>query len=171
MSSASSIFDNWRRQLENTIRLAQAKGCSRCELNVGKPAPDAELVEVERQLGRRLPPSFRQVLLGFAGSVEISWFLPDAAKPPEPKRALSRRRPDRAPAGAAPASGFDTHGVARCPPAIAEGPERLIRPCARAPLSLQRISELPGSRIAHDIKNTGVQAGAQLGMTQPGTNP
>jgi hypothetical protein len=84
MSSGSAFFNEWRRRLERTIELARAKGCSQCWLKLGEPASKAEMVEVERQLGRPLPPSLRRVLLEFAGSFETSWFLPEDAKPPKP---------------------------------------------------------------------------------------
>jgi cell wall assembly regulator SMI1 len=49
---------------------------------VGPPASEADLVAVERQLGLRLPSSFRRVLLGYAGSLDIAWQLPDDAVRP-----------------------------------------------------------------------------------------
>jgi hypothetical protein len=37
---------------------------------------------IERQLGLRLPSSFHRVLLGYAGSLDIAWQLPEGAAPP-----------------------------------------------------------------------------------------
>jgi hypothetical protein len=79
-----TIFENWRRRLETTRRVAQARGCSPCALTVGDRATEADVVLVERQLGRALPASFRRVLLGFAGHFQLTWFLPNDAVPPEP---------------------------------------------------------------------------------------
>ena len=49
--------------------------------------------------------------------------------------------------------GFDIHAAVSVSAADREGRERLLRYCARAPLSLERLSELPGGRIAYAIKN------------------
>jgi cell wall assembly regulator SMI1 len=50
---------------------------------VGPPAPEAAVRAAERELGLALPPGFRRVLLGYAGSLDIAWQLPDDAAPPE----------------------------------------------------------------------------------------
>ncbi len=63
-----------------------------------------------------------------------------SAGPRAGRRAASRR-------------GFDIHAAVSVSASDREGRERLLRYCARAPLSLERLSELPGGRIAYAIKN------------------
>lgn len=48
--------------------------------------------------------------------------------------------------------GFDIHGAVRVPASDREGRDRLLRYCARAPLSLERFAVLPDGRIAYRIK-------------------
>jgi hypothetical protein len=50
---------------------------------VSPPATGAAVRAVERELGLALPPSFRRVLLDYAGSLDIAWQLPDDAGRPE----------------------------------------------------------------------------------------
>jgi len=48
------------------------------------PATEAELVEVERQLGFALPPSLREVLAAVSSHVEFRWFAPKDRRFAEP---------------------------------------------------------------------------------------
>jgi hypothetical protein len=55
---------------------------------VAPPASEAAVRAVEQELGLALPSSLRRVLLGYAGSVDIAWQLPDDAAPPEEFRRI-----------------------------------------------------------------------------------
>lgn len=48
--------------------------------------------------------------------------------------------------------GFDIHAAVGVPASDREGRERLLRYCARAPLSLERLAVLPDGRVAYRIK-------------------
>ncbi len=49
--------------------------------------------------------------------------------------------------------GFDIHAAVAVPAVDREGRERLLRYCARAPLSLERLSVLEDGRVAYRVKN------------------
>ncbi len=87
--------------------------------------------------------------LGVGELVSLPGHLPTAGSS-EPMVTSSGARAGRR---AASKRGFDIHASVSVSASDREGRERLLRYCARAPLSLQRLSELPGSRIAYAIKN------------------
>ena len=69
-------YRTWVERWEKTIEAVRRVGGRADELSIGPPATEAEIVATERAIGRRLPPSFRQVLLEFSGSVSVYWTLP-----------------------------------------------------------------------------------------------
>lgn len=72
----------WIQRCEAALRACKARGGKVEDLVAGAPATESQVLEVEQQLGLRLPSSFRTVLTGFAASFKISWQLPDEPVPP-----------------------------------------------------------------------------------------
>jgi hypothetical protein len=68
----------WKEFLDATDRLG---GYVETPLEVDSPATEAEVAEVEEQLGFELPSSFRQTLLGFSKRVHFRWDLYEERQP------------------------------------------------------------------------------------------
>ncbi len=65
---------------------------------------------------------------------------------------LEPARPTRSARRGAQARGFDLHAGVAVAANDREGRERLLRYCARPPLSLERLSRLPDGRIAYELR-------------------
>jgi len=73
VSPNAERHEEMRRQVER-LRQAPVEGL---QLDVQPPAAMEDLEAVERVLGRRLPESFRDVLLGFARAVRVFYYEED----------------------------------------------------------------------------------------------
>lgn len=78
-------WDTLRRRLEQTVEACERRRAKHTHLHIQPPAPEEEVVEVERQIGGRLPVTLREVLLGHSRGVQMYWFLDEAARPPRPE--------------------------------------------------------------------------------------
>lgn len=82
------LWDNWTARWETAIGACNRLGGETENLLVLEPANDNAVNLVQRELGFNIPDSFRSVLLGFAGQVELYWSLPEDAKPPNELRQI-----------------------------------------------------------------------------------
>ncbi|GGN91430.1 SMI1/KNR4 family protein [Saccharibacillus kuerlensis] len=57
-------------------------------ISIGAPAAEDQVEEVERQLGMKLPLSFRQVLLQCSGEFDLRWFLDEDTELPSPYQGI-----------------------------------------------------------------------------------
>lgn len=73
------IFSKWTAQLEIIERL----GGETDELIVEPPATEAEIAQLERELGATLPPVMRNTLLTFSRGISLEWSLPKGFQLPE----------------------------------------------------------------------------------------
>jgi len=69
-------WENWILRWEATLEAVSRMGGEVEKLKIGPKASEADVQLVESELGFRLPPSFRKVLLEFAASVSFAWSLP-----------------------------------------------------------------------------------------------
>lgn len=53
------------------------------EMVTDPPAAEAEILKVERELGRRLPVSFRKALSEFSSNFKLHWYFPDESHLPD----------------------------------------------------------------------------------------
>lgn len=70
-------YENWVTQWKGTLESLTSIGGDTRELVVKDRAVEADLVEVEKKLGYRIPDSFRNVMLEFSSQVYMNWFLPN----------------------------------------------------------------------------------------------
>lgn len=93
---------------------------------------------------RGLPSTCLSGSLGLGVLVELGGHEPlddsDAIAPARRERRLGRSR------------GFDINASVRVAAPDREGRERLLRYCARAPVSLERLSRLPDGRVAYALR-------------------
>ncbi len=73
-----------QRRLHFVLEALSNQGFDSRPLVFRPPASEAELVEVERQLGIALPSSLRDVLAFVSAHVEFRWFAPKDTRFPEP---------------------------------------------------------------------------------------
>lgn len=78
------LWEKWPERWEAAIIACERLGGETKDLQLGAPASEAEVSDVEQQLGTRLPNSFRHVLIGFASSVSFFWVIPDGFSFPKP---------------------------------------------------------------------------------------
>ena len=71
-----SRWNTWQSRWEHALAACQRLGGDVHPLEIGPPATEPEVLAVERELGYRLPTSFRSVLTSFARRVSFAWFLP-----------------------------------------------------------------------------------------------
>lgn len=77
------VWDPWIKRWNAALQACNRLGGEARLLRVERPAADAEVFAVERELGLKLPGSLREVLTGFAHAVEFGWYLPlDRRFPP-----------------------------------------------------------------------------------------
>jgi cell wall assembly regulator SMI1 len=82
------MWNNWITRWEKTIEAIKLIGGDSNGILVGKPATEQQVINIEEKLGYRLPESFRDVLLNFAGSVDFGWELNDCVDLPEEFREI-----------------------------------------------------------------------------------
>ncbi len=82
------MWNNWILRWEKTARAIKELGGESNGLHVGRPASEEHIIEAEERLGYRLPESFRDVLLNFAGSLDFRWALNDCIDLPEVLRGI-----------------------------------------------------------------------------------
>ncbi len=70
-------YSNWVERWKSAQAACVRLGGEARELLIMPPASPGAVAQVEEQLGRVLPLSFRTVLLEFASRVEMRWYLPD----------------------------------------------------------------------------------------------
>jgi hypothetical protein len=76
------IWDEWTFRWQQAIDACRELGGEAEEITRGDHATEAEVIRVERELGLRIPDSFRTVLLTYAARVEVYWALPEDAELP-----------------------------------------------------------------------------------------
>lgn len=147
-------YRGWIERWEKTLNAVRAAGGEGDEIMVAPPAKEAEIVATESKIGRRLPASFRRVLLEFSGSVCVSWRLLSADH-------LAREEVGRAYAGDVLISLRGVEGAERCRRDDCMGFEKRPRvgpePLARWTRSLAWW-ELDGSAVAFDMRGEGSDA-------------
>ncbi len=77
------MWNNWIARWEKTIEAIKLLGGESNGTYISKPASEQQVIHIEEKLGYRLPESFRDVLLNFAGSVEFGWELNNCVDLPE----------------------------------------------------------------------------------------
>lgn len=77
--------NNWRKVLECVNRLG---GEVSDDIYIDRPATEDEILAVEKELGVRLPESFRETMLNFSKKVEFNWNLPDTIDLPHELREI-----------------------------------------------------------------------------------
>ena len=77
-------WDSWQPMWEAATAACTKMGGDVRPVEIQPPATEAEVMEVERALERRLPAAFRTVLTTFSKKVSFCWYLPDDTRPPEP---------------------------------------------------------------------------------------
>lgn len=85
--------DRWRRLHEACLKRGLTdrweEGRARPpRFDVGPPATSKEVENVEATIGHRLPSAFREVILGYSGSLSIQWQIPDSLELPNEFRNL-----------------------------------------------------------------------------------
>ncbi len=73
------LVSKWKEILS---KVAACGGEAR-ELIIEPPATQAEISQIEQNLGFRLPSSFREVLLNFSKHLEFKWYFPEQANLPQ----------------------------------------------------------------------------------------
>lgn len=77
------MWNNWITRWQGTVEAIERLGGKSTGLHIGKPASEQQLQQVEHELGHKIPESFRDVLLHFAGRVEFGWQLDDCIELPK----------------------------------------------------------------------------------------
>lgn len=72
-------YDEWRLCLRRTEQGCVARGGTVQRTVIAEAATERQLTSVERNLGKPIPASFREVLGTFAKQVYFSWHFPDGA--------------------------------------------------------------------------------------------
>lgn len=76
-------YEAWEAGLASVVQTIRGLGGRIVNDRRGPTASSAEIVDLEADLGIRLPSSFRKSLLEFAGSLEIWWELDEGSVPAE----------------------------------------------------------------------------------------
>jgi hypothetical protein len=77
------MWNDWVTRWKKTSEAIKLLGGESDGVSIGKPVSEKQVVEIEAKLGYRLPESFRDVVLNFAGSVDFGWQLNDCIELPE----------------------------------------------------------------------------------------
>jgi hypothetical protein len=77
------VWKTWRDALS-------AHGATIQALEIAPPAREEDVIAAEARIGRPLPGSLRDVLLGFSAHVRCKWYWDDGPAEPRPLKDLSR---------------------------------------------------------------------------------
>lgn len=79
------MFERWVERWNRAIEAARSRGAGddTC-LEIGPPATEKQVSEVEKVLNVAIPMQFRRTLVEFSGRVDFFWFLKRGDDPPPP---------------------------------------------------------------------------------------
>jgi hypothetical protein len=70
-------WDTWKEKWEQTCEAVRKLGGESEGVIIKSKASEADVIEVEKKIGIRLPESFRKVVLEFSSGVDFHWSLHD----------------------------------------------------------------------------------------------
>lgn len=81
-------YAEWVRRWQASLDACQRLGGETLEFIVAPPAREAAVAQLEAEIGRALPTSFRKVLTEFSEHLQVVWFLPDNKQLPQELREI-----------------------------------------------------------------------------------
>ncbi len=114
------------------------------------PDPDADFSDEPPE--RSALDACLEGSLGLGELTELAGACPRGGDGGAERDDLEPARPTKSARRGAQARGFDLHAGVAVAANDREGRERLLRYCARPPLSLERLSRLPDGRIAYELR-------------------
>ncbi len=81
-------YAEWVRRWQAALDACQRMGGEAHEMAILPPASEEDIAQVEAEIGRVLPTSFRKVLTEFSGHLSLDWYLPDNVVLPQELREI-----------------------------------------------------------------------------------